>query len=158
MSNPIEEILDEVYTMAMKATTREGKQIAALLSQARSDLRAAPALDAARSWRFVIIAIACLMVAAMMGGYIVFVHYQTIQVQEQAQTIIADADNRAQREYYRGVYDSCAAFATNVIGVENQEAIEGCGKILTQTSSDHWHDTESVGFVYPGSAPEMSRP
>ena len=79
--NTFEHVLDDAYHLAMTLTSAEGKHVAALLSQARSDWRAAPALDVSRSWRFALIAAACVLVAVMLGGYIIYSNAQTAQIQ-----------------------------------------------------------------------------
>jgi len=168
--NTFEHVLDDAYHLAMTLTSAEGKHVAALLSQARSDWRAAPALDASRSWRFALIAAACVLVAVMLGGYIIYSSAQTAQIQEQARAAIASADARAEREYYRGVYDATTfiedwiagsdpSLAQMLFGVAGfDDVVKSANTLTAITRNKAWHKSESVGFKYPGDAPEASQP
>jgi hypothetical protein len=139
----IELQLDDAYKLAMTFTSEDGKHVAALLSQARADLRSAHALDTSRSWRFALIAAVCLIVVVVFGGYIIY---------SNAQTDTLPGKTNAEFEYYRGVYDSCTAFITNIIGESHESAIAGCNQVTAGTFSDGWFKTDSVGFVSPVNA------
>lgn len=170
MSENIEYALDNAYNFTMTLTSAEGKRIASLLSQARQDLRQAPALDTARSWRFALISIACLLVVVVMGGYIIFNEARTIQIQDEARTAIAGAEYQIKSAYYQGVFDATGFvenyilnddpdYADYLFGATDVEGIiKSANELVSITYQKEWHKSESKGFIYPGGSPEAGKP
>lgn len=108
---------------------------ASLLSDARQALASQPAA-AHVNWRAVCLCVAILCAASMLVGVLV------------AGIVPGTPTVDAEREYYRGVYDSCTAFATRFVGVSSEEAMSGCTLIVSDVREQGWYKTESDGFEY----------
>ena len=52
-------------------------------------------------------------------------------------------------EYYRGVYDTCAAFSTRIFGMDRASAVIQCSEfiVIVRIEQD-WYNTTSDGFSF----------
>jgi len=128
-----------------------GGHAASLISDVKQGLNAAPKSGGNRLillvWLLVFV-LAIILEGVVIVGLNNRLIDSEIQVVE-AKKIQTSYSVDLKEQYYRGLYDSCTSFLTNVAGIDHKTAIVECLAIARRVAVDGWYEQASDGFDYP---------